>query len=326
MSALPGIELHLDLGGAAPAAVLRDLAARRRRHLSGLLDGAGGGRPVDPAGLLRARAAVASAVDGPEDHARLLSAVLQDLGAEGVAYAEIRVTPAWCGGGDLSAWRDHVAAWSDTAAVLEGQGIFSRGVVLAPRHMGEDRARRAAICAAETAGEGGGGWIAGFGLSGPDAAGRATEFAWAFDCAREAGLGLTCDAAGPLALRDALGLGVTRIGHGSGAAENRDVLRELVDRGVTLECCPGADVALGLVSGWAGHPIAVLADAGCRVTLSSDSPALLGLPRGRVLDRLADAFGWGEAEFARLSHWALDAAFCDDSLRERLRARLPVLS
>ena len=47
------------------------------------------------------------------------------------------------------------------------------------------RARKTALCAAETAG----GWVTGFGIGGAEDAGALPDFAWSFDCAREAGLG-----------------------------------------------------------------------------------------------------------------------------------------
>ena len=98
---------------------------------------------------------------------------------------------------------------------------------------------------------------------------------------------------------------------------------QLAEQGVTLEVCPGSNVALGLYPDWPSHPIARLADAGCRVTVSTDDPPFFDTTLSREYDRLAGAFGWGEAEFARMNHWALDAAFCDAATRARLRQRLP---
>lgn len=334
MTAPPRIELRLDLEGAAPPGFVRDLAARRRREGAGILDGAG--RYRRPGGLAALREAVAAVMGGPEDHARLLRIVLETCAEQGVLYAELSVSPDLCGGGDLAAWREHVAAWAEAAAAMKAQGIESRGIVTALSHHGQARSRTAARCAAETAGEGGAGWIAGFGLAGAGAgagggtgAGGAGDFAWAFDCAREAGLGLACRAGegdGPQALRDALALGIRRIGPGIRAADDGGLVRALAEGGVTLELCPGSDIAQGLCPDWPAHPIARLADAGCRVTVSTGAPAFLGTRLDGEYDRLADAFGWGEAEFARMNHWALDAAFCDRATRERLRTCLPPLS
>lgn len=326
---IPKVELHLHLEGAAPPAFIRDLAARKRRDIGGIFDETGDYRRTDFAGFLRIYEAAASVIETPEEYARLLGIALERCAEQGAVYAELFVSPDLCGGGDLAAWREHVAALTETAAAMDRQGIASRGIVTAIRHHGQAPARAAARCAAETAGEGGEGWIAGFGLAGAETAGRAGDFAWSFDCAREAGLGLTCHAGewdGPQSVRDALSLGVTRIGHGVRVVEDPRLVRELAESGVTLELCPGSNIALGLYPDWAAHPVARLADAGCRVTVSTDDPAFFGTALKSEYDRLADAFGWDARDFARLNHWALDAAFCDDATRARLRKALPPLS
>ncbi|MEF9604783.1 adenosine deaminase, partial [Paracoccus sp. PXZ] len=123
-------------------------------------------------------------------------------------------------------------------------------------------------------------------------------------------------------IRDALALGVTRIGHGIRAVEDAQLLRDLAERGITLEVCPGSNIALGLVPGWAAHPIARLADAGVRVTVSTDDPPFFHTTLSQEYQRLADAFGWAEAEFRQMNLWAVDAAFCDETTRTRLRKDL----
>ena len=325
MRDLPKVELHLHLEGAAPPAFIRARAAARRRDLPGIFDAAGNYRWSGFRDFLRVYEAATSVIDGPADYADLLRIVLENCAEQGAIYVELFVSPEFCGGGDLAAWRDHVAAWIEVAAQMEAQGIASRGIVTPIRHFGPDRARRSAICAAETAGAGGTGWIAGLGLAGAETVGKPQDFAWSFDCAREAGLGLTCHAGeweGPQSVRDALALGVTRIGHGVRAIEDAALVRDLAESGVTLEVCPGSNIALGVCPDWPSHPIARLADAGCRVTVSTDDPPFFGTTLSREYDRLADTFGWGEDEFSQMNRWALDAAFCDDATRDRLRRRL----
>ena len=72
----PRIELHLHLEGAAPPAFVRDLAARKRRDLSGIFDDRGAYRWQGFADFLRVYEAAASVIGSPEDHARLLRIVL----------------------------------------------------------------------------------------------------------------------------------------------------------------------------------------------------------------------------------------------------------
>ncbi|MDO5648057.1 adenosine deaminase [Paracoccus sp. (in: a-proteobacteria)] len=314
-------ELHLHLEGAAPPAFIRGLAREKHVDLSGIFDDLGHYSYADFPGFLRVYEAATSVIQTPRDYARLVETVLDHCAEHGVIYAELFVSPEFCGGADLGAWRDYLAAMTDTAAALRAQGIDSRGIVTAIRHFGPDRARASAICAAETAGD----WITGFGMGGDERVGLATDFAWSFDCAREAGLGLTCHAGewcGPDSVRQALELGCTRIGHGIGAADDPALMRELADRGTVLEVCPGSNIALRAVADWANHPIARLADAGVRVTVSTDDPPFFHTTMTQEYDRLADVFGWGDAEFRQINQWAAEAAFCDPATRDRLRKEL----
>ena len=312
------IELHLHLEGAAPPALIRDLARAKGAAIDGIFDGAGAYAYRDFPEFLRVYEVATSVIRSPADYARLLGVVLEECGAQGALYVELFVSPEFCGGGDLSAWRDYLGAMDEVANAMRKHGVDSRAILTAIRHFGPDRARRTALCAAETAG----GWVTGFGMGGAETVGRATDFAWSFDCAREAGLGLTCHAGewgGPDSIRDALALGCTRIGHGVRAIEDRALVRDLADREITLEICPGSNIALGVYPRWPDHPIARLMDAGVRVTVSTDDPPFFHTTLGREYDRLAETFGFAEAEFAQINRWAADAAFCDAPTRDRLR-------
>lgn len=316
------IELHLHLEGAAPAPFIRALAAEKHLDLSGVFDAHGHYAYRDFTEFLRVYEAATSVLQTPQDFARLLTEVLERSAEQGVVYTELFVSPEFCGGAELSAWRDYLAAMTEVAARMRVHGIDSRGIITAIRHFGPDRARKSAICAAETAGE----WITGFGMGGAESAGRATDYAWSFDCAREAGLGLTCHAGewgGPDNIRDALALGVSRIGHGVRAIEDPALVRDLAARETVLEICPGSNIALGMWPDWAAHPIARLVDAGVKVTVSTDDPPFFHTTMRHEYARLADAFGWGEQEFTQLNQWAIDAAFCDEETRARLRKEFP---
>lgn len=318
---MKSVELHLHLEGAAPPAFIRGLAAEKREDIGGIFDERGHYRYRDFDDFLRVYEAASSVVRSPADYAGLLRAVLEQSAATGVIYTEIFVSPEFCGGADLGAWREYLHAMTEVAGDMAAQGIDSRAIVTPIRHFGPERARRSALCAAETAG----GWLTGMGLGGAEDVGRATDFAWSFDCAREAGLGLTCHAGewrGPDSIRDALALGVTRIGHGVRAVEDKALVRELVDRGTVLEICPGSNLALGLYPDWASHPITRLADAGVKVTVSTDDPPFFHTTMPHEYQRLAEAFGWSDAEFAELNRTALDAAFCDSDTKERVGKEL----
>ncbi|MGV6802685.1 MAG: adenosine deaminase [Ruegeria sp.] len=320
---LPKIELHLHHEGAAPPDFIRQLAHEKRVDLSGIFKPDGSYDFRDFAHFLSVYEAACEVLKTPEDFRRLTLAILEESAANGVVYSETFLSPDFCGGGDLHAWRDYLHAIQDAATEAESKfDITLRGVVTCVRHFGPDKARQSAICAAETAGD----WITGFGMGGNEAMGLQGDYKWSFDCAREAGLRLTTHAGefgGPDSVRDAVrALGVERVGHGVRAIEDPDLVHELADRGVTLEVCPGSNVVLGLYPDFAAHPIARLRDAGVNVTVSTDDPPFFHTTMRREYEMLNQAFGWDAEDFAALNETALSAAFCDEETRTRVRKRL----
>ncbi|MCV6595754.1 MAG: adenosine deaminase [Mangrovicoccus sp.] len=313
------IELHLHLEGAAPPKFIAGLAAEKSINLDGVFAEDGGYAFDGFAHFLEVYEAATSVLKSPQDYARLTQAVLEEQAAQGILYTEVFVSPAFCGEYDLGAWAEYLAAMGEAAAKAEAQdGVILRAIATPVRHFGPDAAREAAACARESAGE----FLVGFGMGGAEQAGRVEEFAYAFDMAREAELHLTCHAgewAGPEAIRDTLKhLDVARLGHGVRAVEDEALVDDLAERGTVLELCPGSNIALGLYPNWRAHPIERLRARGVKVTVSTDDPPFFRTSMSQEYARLAEAFDWDDAEFARLNRVAAEAAFCDEETKSRL--------
>jgi len=319
---LPKIELHHHLEGAAPPAFVRDMARAKGLDVSGIFDADGAYQYRDFLQFLDVYEKATKPFQSPDDYALLTAIVLGEAAEAGVVYLESFLSPDFCGGRDLGAWREYLQAMREAAFAAEGLGITMRGIVTAIRHFGPEAARETATCAAETVGD----FVTGFGLAGDENAHHPSDFAFAFDMAREAGLRLTAHAGewgGPQAIRDTIEhLKVARIGHGVRAIEDPALVSELADKGIVLEVCPGSNVALGVTPSWDAHPIARLRDAGVKVTVSTDDPPFFHTDMVREYDELNRAFGWDEADFKALNTVALDAAFCDDFTKERVTDRL----
>jgi adenosine deaminase len=319
----PKIELHLHLEGAAPPAFIRGLAQEKNVDLSGIFDERGGYKFRDFVHFLGVYEAATAVLQTPEDFHRLVLAVLEESARNGVIYTEAFVSPDFCGGRDLGAWREYLHAMEEAAAIAQARdGIILKGIVTPIRHFDPEWSRETAKCAVETAGE----FITGFGLGGDEGKNRPRDFAYAFHMAREAGLRLTAHAGefgGPQSVRDAINdLGVERIGHGVRAFEDRELVRELAERDIVLEVCPGSNINLGLFAGWKEHPIANFRDEGVKVTISTDDPPFFGTTMTDEYSGLSKAFGWGEDVFKEINATAANAAFCDESTRKALLQKL----
>lgn len=320
---LPKVELHLHHEGAAPPAFIRQLAHEKKVDLSGIFTEEGGYKFTDFVNFLRTYEAATAVLQTPEDFGRLTRAVLEECAANNAIYVESFLSPEFCGGGDLGAWREYLHAVQEAAQDAEARhGIILRGIVTCIRHEGPEVAKRTALCAAETAGD----WIVGFGMGGDEGKGHQGDFAYSFDMAREAGLRLTTHAGefgGPDSVWEAIrDLNVERIGHGVRAIEDKALIQELIARDITLEVCPGSNVVLGLYKDFAHHPIKQLRDAGVKVTISTDDPPFFGTTLRREYEMLAQAHGWDAADFKAINQTAARAAFCDADTRDGLLKRL----
>lgn len=321
---LPKVELHLHHEGAAPPAFIRQLAHEKKVDLSGIFDAQGNYTFTDFVRFLRTYEAATAVLLTPEDFARLTTAVLEACAENGVIYTETFVSPAFCGGGDVSAWREYLHAIHEAAKAAEARhGIHWRGIVTCIRHEGPEAAKATALCAAETAGN----VITGFGMGGDEGMGHQGDFAYSFDMAKEAGLKLTTHAGefgGPESVWEAIRdlRGIERIGHGVRAIEDPALIAELVARDITLEVCPGSNVVLGLYQDFAAHPIQKLRAAGVKVTVSTDDPPFFGTTLRREYDMLAAAHGWDAEVFTEINTTAAKAAFCDEATREIILKRL----
>ena len=320
---LPKVELHLHHEGAAPPAFIKGLAKEKSVNLDGVFKPDGSYAYRDFVHFLSVYEAATSVLKTPEDYARLTKAVLEESAANDVIYSETFLSPDFCGGSDVGAWREYLHAIKDAADEAErDHGIILRGIVTCIRHFGPEKAKASALCAAETAGD----WIVGFGIAGDEMKGKPRDFAYSFDMAREARLRLTAHAGewgGAQSVRDAVDdLRVERIGHGVHAINDLALVDKLVENEITLEVCPGSNVVLNVYPSLAEHPIEKLRKRGVKVTVSTDDPPFFHTTMRDEYVNLARTFRWDEDVFAELNDTAARAAFCDEDTRSRVLKRL----
>ncbi|MFA8440579.1 adenosine deaminase [Yoonia sp.] len=320
---MPKVELHTHLEGCAPPAFIKGLAAEKNIDISGIFSEDGGYAFRDFDHFLKVYEAACTTLQTPEDFRRLTMAVLEETAAHGVVYMETFVSPDFCGGGDLAAWKDYLAAMEDAAREAEDTlGITLKGIVTGIRHFGPEACKPAALCAAETFGD----FITGYGMAGGEMVGRPADYAYSFDIAREAGMPLTCHAGewgGAAMVAETLrDLRVARIGHGIGAIQDPALVAQIAELDIVLEVCPGSNVVLKAVEGWAKHPIVKLRDAGVKVTVSTDDPPFFHTTMTAEYEMLHQTFGWDEDDFKAVNATALAAAFCDEETKARVAKRL----
>ena len=320
---MPKVELHLHLEGAAPPALIRQIAHEKKADINGIFDDQGHYVFRDFAQFLEVYEAATSVLTEPMDYYRLTRAVLDQSATHRVIYTEAFLSPDFCGQAQLGPWREYLSAIQEAAQETEKKhGIVMKGIVTCVRHFGPEKAKKAALCAAETVGD----FICGFGMGGAENFGMQADYLYSFDMAHEAGLRLTTHAGewgGAQSVRQAVfDLKVERLGHGVQIIDDPKLLDEVIARNITLEVCPGSNIALGIYPDTHSHPIEKLRTRGVNVTVSTDDPPFFHTDMTKEYVALSRAFGWGKQDFSGLNKTALNAAFCDKPTKDVLMKRL----
>ena len=247
------------------------------------------------------------------DMRRIVREAALDDAAEGSRWLEIQVDPTsyapFVGG--ITPALEIVLDEARSASAEIGIGVAV--VVAANRIRHPLDARSLARLAALHAGEGAG-RVVGFGLSN------------AFDIARRAGLACVPhggELLGAEAVSETLAaLDPDRVGHGIRSAEDPRVLAEVVDRGVTLEVCPGSNVALGVYASDEDVPLRHLMEAGAQIALGADDPLLFGSRLNAQYETARSVHGLTDAELANLAQGSVRGSRAPQHVKSQMLAAI----
>jgi adenosine deaminase len=321
---LPKAELHVHLEGTAPPQLIRRLAVRNGLELPARLLNEHGRfhyRDRDFLDFLRTYDLAASVIRTAEDYRDITYEYLSACAGQGAIYVELTASPDHAALVGLSD-DEHlggIARGIDDAR--RDHGIEGRILISAVRNFGLEQALRNARHAAELPHP----YVVGFSMAGDEAGHPVDMFTEAYAIAAAAGLGCTVHAgewAGAGSVRAALRLPVTRIDHGVRAIEEPALVSEIAERGIVLNTCPTSNVVLGVFPSFDEHPLPRLRDAGVRLTLGSDDPPYFGATIGGEYAVCGERLGFTDEDLLTITRTAIDAAFCEDSLKVALSARL----
>ncbi len=117
-------------------------------------------------------------------------------------------------------------------------------------------------------------------------------------------------------------LGVNRIEHGARAAEDPEVVRLLVERGITLDVCPISNLKLRVTPSLRQHPLAALHRAGVACTLNTDDPFCFGNTLREEYAACVTELGLDRADLVRLARNGFSAALLPADRKAALVAEL----
>jgi adenosine deaminase len=318
---IPKAELHVHLEGTAPPDLIRRLAERNDMPVpDGVFDTPERFAYTDFLDFLRTYDLAASVIRTGDDYRDVTYEYLAGCARDGALYVELTASPDHAALVGLSDEEhlDGIARGIDDARAEFG--IEGRILISCVRNFGVEQALRVARYAAELPHP----YVVGFSMAGDEENFPAGDYVEPFEIAAAAGLGCTVHAgewAGADSVRAALELPVTRIGHGVRAIEDAALVEQLAEREIVLECCPTSNVVLGAFPTYEEHPLPRLRAAGVKVTLGSDDPPYFGASIGGEYAVCSERFGYDDEQLRDITRTALEAAFCEETLKNRLIRR-----
>lgn len=271
---------------------------------------------------------------------RVAREFVQDLGADGVVYGEIRWAPeqhlarGLTLDGAVEAVQEGIEAGLDDVR-RNGQDLRVGQILTAMRH--HDRGLEIAELAVRHRDRG----VVGFDIAGPEAGFPPSRHRTAFDYLADNWFPVTVhagEADGLESIRSALIDGrALRLGHGVRIAEDLTVDRQgdensyvllgplaqwVCDRQIPLETSPSSNVQTGAIAAWGDelidHPFDMLYQLGFRVTVNTDNRLVSGTTLSRELALLSNTFGYDLSDLETFQLNAAAGAFLPIEEREEL--------
>lgn len=316
---MPKVELHVHLDCAASYGAVAALApavslGEYRR------DFVGPPRCHDLADFLKRPPRIVALMQDERGLRLIVEDLFEQLARDGVIYAEPRFAPLQHVAGGLTPRRVVEIVERATADAIRATGVEARLILCTLRHFTAEQSLEAARLAVEARGS----LVVGLDIAGDEAGHSLDAHEPAFALAAEHGVHRTAhagEASGPASVRETLArLAPARIGHGVRSVEDGDLVARLRENRIHLEVCPTSNVQIGVCADYREHPIDRLWRAGVPLSVSTDARAIADVTLAREYERLSAAFGWTAHELTACNRMALEAAFVEDDVRDRLLA------
>ena len=254
---------------------------------------------------------------------RVAAECAEDLGADGVIYAEVRFAPEQHTdrGLDLAEVVEAVLAGFRAGSARSAERGFPIRVgtlLTAMRHAA--RSREIAQLAVAYRDDG----VVGFDIAGAEAGYPPTRHLDAFEYLQRENAHFTIHAGEGFGLpsiwQAIQWCGADRLGHGVRIVDDIEVAEDgtarlgrlaayVRDKRIPLEMCPSSNVQTGAAESIGAHPIGLLTRLRFRVTVNTDNRLMSGTSMSREFAQLAAAFDYGLTEFQWFATNAMKSAF-----------------
>lgn len=316
------VDLHLHLDGAITPAIARKLADLQGISLT------------EDEGELAAQLSVSEDCESLNDFLKCFALplsllqtreameeavylVMSDLEKQGVIYTEIKFAPQLHQKKGMSQEEVVLAA----LAGLKKSGLKGNLILCFMRGTDTEAENMETLRVAEKYLVQDGGVVA-VDLAGAEALYPTRDYKAIFDMVREKTIPFTIhagEADGADSVKCAVKFGVKRIGHGTRAYEDEQVLEWIQEKGIFVDMCPTSNRQTCALKNFDDFPIQDYLHRGIKVTLNTDDPAIENTTIEKEFDFVERKFGVTKEQQNKILYHSIEAAFTTEEVKEELR-------
>jgi adenosine deaminase len=249
-----------------------------------------------------------------DDFALLSNSVFQDLIKQNVKYAEIFISPS------LFKNRLEIQRIVETISteIRKNNKIHINLIVDLVRDYGAASEMRTLYEINEVKNYG----IIGIGIGGSENEYPPELFKGVYEQARQFGFKTTAhagEASGPKSIWGAINeLKVDRIGHGTRAIEDKELLKYLADYKIPIEVCPISNLRTKVIKTMKDHPIKTFIDLGIPVSINTDDPKMFNNSLSEEYQLLKETFNYSRGDINNIIINSIHTTCLDKKDKENL--------
>jgi adenosine deaminase len=248
--------------------------------------------------------------------------LFQQLKRDNVIYAEIRFAPLQHLQGGLPATEVVKAVNEAVAEGISQTGVEARIILCTLRHYTEEQSMETVRLVEQFRGT----FVAGFDIAADEAGFPINNHIAAFRYANGKGISCTAHAG------EAKGAGSvwetlkhfhpSRIGHGVRSTEDETLLQFLKEKAIHLEVCPTSNIQTNVYDEIEDHTADQIYRSGVSMSINTDARTISDVTLDSEYNTLEKIFGWTKEHFRRCNLEAIDHAFVEERLKQRLRRQI----
>lgn len=166
--------------------------------------------------------------------------------------------------------------------------------------------------------------IIGIGIGGSEHEFPPKPFAGLYEKARNMGFHTNAhagEAVGAQSIKDAIDyLQVERIGHGTRAVEDPELIEYLAEHEIPLELCPLSNLRTGVINDIAEHPIRDYYDKGLLISVNTDDPKMFGNSLKEEYETLENKLGFSKQEICKIILLGIESSWLAKDQKKILAA------